>query len=78
MSASREKKTRQEMAASGIPDMKDIHAAEEKAKQRRSNWLYGSIAIIFVVVAVALLIWNSNVIQRSKTAGSRWNSRPAV
>lgn len=70
MSASREKKTRQEMAASGIPDMKDIHAAEEKAKQRRSNWLYGSIAVIFVVVAIILLVWNSNVIQRSKTAVS--------
>ncbi len=68
MSASREKKTRQELAASGIPDIKDIRAAEDRKKQRRSNWLYGSIAIIFVVVAAALLIWNSNVIQRKATA----------
>ena len=70
MSASREKKNRQELAASGIPDVKDIRAAEEKAKQRRSNWLYGSIAVVFVLVAAALLIWNSNVIQRNSTAVS--------
>lgn len=68
MSASREKKNRQELAASGIPDIKDIHAAEERKQQRRNNWLYGSIAVIFVVVAVALFVWNSNIIQRGSTA----------
>ncbi len=68
MSASREKKNRQDLAASGIPDIKDIRTAEERKQQRRSNWLYGSIAIIFVVVAVALLVWNSNIIQRGTTA----------
>ncbi len=68
MSASREKKIRQELAAQGIPDIKEIRAAEEKKQQRRANWLYGSIAVIFVVVAAVLLLWNSNVIQRGSAA----------
>ncbi len=68
MSASREKKIRKELSESGIPDIKDIRAAEEKAQQRRANILYGSIAAIFVLVAAALLVWNSNIIQRNSTA----------
>lgn len=68
MSASREKKNRQNFAASGAVDPKVIREAEERAKQRRSNWLYGSIAVVFVLVAAFLLVWNSNVIQRGTTA----------
>ena len=70
MSASREKKIRQELAAQGIPDIKEIRAAEERKQQRRANILYGSIAAAFVLVAAALLVWNSNVIQRNSTAMS--------
>ena len=44
MSASREKKARQEFNASGAVDPKAAREAEERAKQRRSNWLYGGIA----------------------------------
>ena len=68
MSASREKKNRQAFAASGAADPKAIRAAEEKAKQRKSMLLYGAVAVAFVVVAVLVLLWNSNVIQRGKTA----------
>ena len=68
MSASREKKNRQAFAASGAADPKAIRAAEEKAKQRKSTLLYGAVAVAFVVVAVLVLLWNSNVIQRGKTA----------
>lgn len=68
MSASREKKNRQNFAASGAVDPKVVREAEERAKQRRSNWLYGSIAVVFVLVAAFLLVWNSNVIQRGTTA----------
>lgn len=68
MSASREKKMRRELSQQGVPDIKEIRAAEERMQQRRANILYGSIAAIFVVVAAALVIWNSNVIQRSATA----------
>ena len=68
MSASREKKIRQELAASGAPDPKKIREEEERAKHRRSNTLYGIIAGVFVLVAAFLLLWNSNVIQRGTTA----------
>ena len=53
MSASREKKTRQDLAAQGITDPKKIREAEEKAKARKSNILYGVIAGVFVLVAAA-------------------------
>ena len=39
MSASREKKARQELNASGFVDPKVTRAAEEKAKNRRSSLL---------------------------------------
>ena len=68
MSASREKKLRQELAASGTPDPKKVRQAEEEAQQRRSNRLYGLIAAAFILVAAVVLIWNSNVFQRSATA----------
>lgn len=68
MSASREKKARQEFNASGAVDPKAAREAQERAKQRRSNWLYGGIAIVFALVAAALLVWNSNVIQRGSAA----------
>ena len=68
MSASREKKISQELAAQGIPDIKEIRAAEELAQRRRANILYGTIAAIFVIVAATLAIWNSQIIQRNSTA----------
>lgn len=68
MSASREKKKRQELLASGTVDPKAARAAEQKAAERKSNILYGTIAAVFVVVAAALLIYNSGIIQRSQTA----------
>ena len=70
MSASREKKLRQEQAASGTPDPKKVRQEEELRKQRRTNRLYGLIAAIFVVVTALVLLWNSNVIQRSTTAAT--------
>ena len=50
MSASREKKQRQDRVASGTLDPKAVRAAEEKTQQRKSNILYISIAVAFVVV----------------------------
>lgn len=68
MSASREKKNRQEVATSGVADPKTARHAQELAKERRSNRLYAIIAIAFVVVAIGLVVWNSNIIQRGTTA----------
>ena len=68
MSASREKKLRQDLAAQGITDPKLIREAEEKVKARKTNTLYGIIAAVFVVVAAVVLVYNSGVLQRGKTA----------
>lgn len=68
MSASREKKSRQEQIASGYVDPKVARAAEEKAKARRSNMLYAVLAIIFVGVAAIAIISNSHVTERNAKA----------
>ena len=68
MSASREKKKRQEYFAGGGVDAKAARAAEQKAAEKKAKILYSSLAIVFVVVAVFLLVYNSGIIQRSQTA----------
>ena len=68
MSASREKKSRQDLAAQGVTDPKKIREAEEKAKARKTNTLYGVIAGVFVLAAALLLVYNSGVLQRNATA----------
>lgn len=68
MSASREKKKRQELLANGTVDPKAARAAEQRAAEKKSNILYATVAILFVVIAVALLIYNSGILQRSRTA----------
>ncbi len=79
MSASREKKRRQEfLASNGGVDPKAVRAAEQRAAEKKSKILYSSIAIIFVVVAAALLIFNSGIVQRSRAAvvidGEKYNA----
>ena len=71
MSASREKKARQELNASGYVDPKVTRAAEEKAKNRRSNLLYALLGVVFVAVAVIAVINsinNSHVLERGVKA----------
>lgn len=71
MSASREKKKRQEILASGAVDPKAAREAEKKASEKKSSILYACVAALFVVVTIGLLIYNaydSGVLQRNKTA----------
>ena len=68
MSASRERRKRQEYFANGGVDKKAVKAAEAKAAQRKSSILYGSIAAAFVVITALLLVVNSGVLKRSATA----------
>ena len=70
MSASREKKNRQELAAQGYVDPKTIREAEEKAAQKKSKMIYGIIAALFVIVAVVCLVINSGVLERNAKAVS--------
>ena len=54
--------------AGGAADPKAARAAQQKAAERKSNILYAAVAIVFVVVAVALVVYNSGIIQRNQTA----------
>lgn len=69
MSASREKKKRQEyLAANGGVDPKAAREAERLAAEKKSKILYSGIAAAFAVVTIALLVFNSGMIQRNRTA----------
>lgn len=68
MSASREKQIRQEQASSGWTDPKTLREAEQRKKEKRSNIMYGTIAVVFVLVAVVCIIWKSNIFQKTATA----------
>ena len=68
MSASREKQLRQELAASGVPDTKAELAKEQAKKEKRSNTLYITVAVVFLLALVASVVWRSNVIGKNATA----------
>lgn len=68
MSASREKKNRQELAAQGYVSPRAKREAEEKATQKKNRLLYGGVAIVFVIVAAVVLLYNSGIFQRRATA----------
>lgn len=70
MSASREKKTRQERNSTGWTDPKTAREAQQRREERRSNILYGVIAAVFVLAAVAAIVWKSNIIQKTATAAT--------
>lgn len=67
MSASREKKKRQESQAAGF-DPRAAREAEQKAQEKKSKILYSTVGILFVVATVFLLVFNSGIVQRNKTA----------
>lgn len=69
MSASNEKKTGQ--ARSNITSWSNPRTAREAEKmkeERRSNILYATIGVVFLLVAISVFVWKSNVIQKHATA----------
>lgn len=70
MSASREKKSRQELNSTGRTDPKTAREAQQRKEERRSSILYGVIAVAFVLVAITVIIWKSNIIQKTATAAT--------
>ncbi len=68
MSASREKKLRQDQTASGHVDPKAEKDLKKKKAEKRSDLLYRFIAVLFVLVVAASVVWRSNIIARSATA----------
>lgn len=70
MSASREKKFRQELNSTGWTDPKTAREAQQRREERRSSILYGVIAVVFVLVAITVIVWKSNIIQKTATAAT--------
>lgn len=77
MSASQDKKTRQEQRASGI-DKKLAAKLEEERKRRKSNMKYTIVGIIVVVLIVVVLVFNSNLFNTAFSAvtvnGEKYNA----
>ena len=67
MSASREKKNRLGQPTS-VDNPKTAREIQQRKEEKRSNVMYGTIAVLFVIVAVISIIWKSNVIPRTVTA----------
>lgn len=59
-------KNNQEKNAFASP--RTMRESKERQEARRSNRMYGAIAIAFVLVAILTFMWRSNVIQRNATA----------
>ncbi len=68
MSASREKKTRQDLTGTGWNDPKTAREAAAQKADKRTNAMYTLIAVVFVLVAAAAIIWRSNIIPKTVTA----------
>ncbi|MBE6910623.1 MAG: hypothetical protein E7474_13790 [Ruminococcaceae bacterium] len=67
MSASREKKARQERGADYLSP-KQQKALEEQKANRRVTTIFTVCAVLFVLFVAGIAVWNSNVIQRSAEA----------
>ena len=68
MSASREKKNRQELAAQGHVDPRVERQQKETAERRKNKLIYGGVAVLFVIVAAVVLLYNSGIFQRKAVA----------
>lgn len=73
MSASREKKNRQELAAQGHVDPRVERQQKEAAERKKNKLIYGGVAVLFVIVAAVVLLYNSGIFQpqRRRADGGR-------
>ena len=65
MSASREKQNRRERVNSGWIDPKTAREAQQRRQEKRTSVLYDVIAVVFLAVAAAALIYRSKIIPKS-------------
>ncbi|MDD3346867.1 peptidylprolyl isomerase [Oscillibacter sp.] len=68
MSASNENQNPQNLSGAGWADPKTAREAQQRKSEKRSNLLYGVIGVAFLVVAIAAIVWRSNIIPRTATA----------
>ena len=53
---------------------KTAREAQQQKEVHRSNLLYGAIGVLFLLLAVAVFVWKSNVIQKHATAATLYYS----
>ena len=70
MSASREKKNRQDLSGSDWSNPKTAREAQQRKEEKRTNILYGTIGVVFLIVAIIAVIWKSNIIPKMATAAT--------
>ena len=67
MSASREKKTRQDGTTQG-PTSREQKKQQEAQEARRTTVLYTVVGVVCAALAIFLIVWNTGLIQRNATA----------
>lgn len=69
MSASNEKKAGQARGdITSWSNPRTAREAEKRKEERRSNVLYATIGVVFLLVAISVFVWKSNLIQKHATA----------
>lgn len=51
-------------------DPKTAREAKQRQKEHSTNLLYGTIGVVFLVIAIAAVIWKSNIIPKTATAAT--------
>ncbi len=69
MSASRERKTRQDVTPQG-PTSREQKKQQEAKEAHRSTVRYITVGVVCVALALFLMIWNTGLIQRNATAAT--------
>lgn len=69
MSASREKKQRQDLLSQG-PTQKQIREQKEAQARKRKTVIYTVIGVVIALAVVTLLVWHSGIFQRGVTAAT--------
>ena len=67
MSASRDKKSRQEVSPESLAEREQQKLLEAK-KEKQSNILYAAVGILCAALLVLVVLWNTGVIQRNMPA----------
>ena len=58
------------LSGSGWNDPKTAREAKQRQKEHSTNLLYGTIGVVFLVIAIAAVIWKSNIIPKTATAAT--------
>lgn len=70
MSESNEKKNQKGLPDTGGGGFKTAREVQKRKEEKRTNFLYGLIAVVFVVVAIVAVIWKSNIFQKTAVAAT--------